>query len=83
MPLVELNRQRLIRQAIDDDIEVVATNSDGDQGRRGYLLGLLGPGSTEEVLDPGLETVVERLSVNGTLSSSCNEAINRWYGRLR
>ena len=55
MPLVELQRQRLIRQAVEDDIEVVATNSDGDQTRRRYLLGLLGPGSVEEVIDPGIQ----------------------------
>ena len=82
MPLVELQRQRLIRQAVEDDIEVVATNSDGDGGRRNYLLGLLGPGSTEEVLDPGIQVVRERLTVNGTLSNQCGSAINRWYGRL-
>ena len=74
MPLVELQRQRLIRQAVEDDIEVVATNSDGDGGRRNYLLGLLGPGSTEEVLDPGIQVVQERLTVNGTLSNQCGNA---------
>ena len=82
MPLVELQRQRLIRQAVEDDIDVVATNSDGDGGRRNYLLGLLGPGSTEEVLDPGIQVVTERLSVNGTLSNQCGAAIQRWFGRL-
>ena len=82
LPLVELQRQRLIRQAVEDDIEVVATNSDGDGGRRRYLLGLLGPGATEEVIDPGIQVVTERLSVNGQLSQQCGSAIQRWFSRL-
>ena len=53
LPLVERERQRIIRDAVEGEYNVIATNSDGSQTRREYLLGLLGVGATEEVIDPG------------------------------
>ena len=73
--------QRVIRDAVEMQVGIVATNSDGDQERRSYLLGLLGAGATEEIVDPGLEVVTVRLAdpVTGSLSDSCAGAIDRWY----
>ena len=61
---------------------MVTTNSDGSPERRALLLSRLGPGATERIIDPGLNIVTERLSVNGTLSDQCRGAIQRWYGRI-
>ena len=78
LPLVERARQRVIRDAVEMQVGIVATNSDGDQERRSYLLGLLGAGATEEIVDPGLEVVTVRLAdpVTGSLSDSCAGAIS-------
>ena len=53
LALTEFVRQGAIRGAREQEIDVIATNSDGNRDRRGFLLGLLGPGSTERVIDPG------------------------------
>ena len=84
LPLVERERQRIIRDALEAEIGIVGTNSDGAQARREYLLGLLGPGATEELVDPGIDVVSARLSdpTTGSLSDSCSNAISRWYSRL-
>ena len=65
---MEFTRQSLVRRAVAAELFVVATNSDGNTARRGELLALLGPDAAEEVLDPGIEIVKRRLSVNGRLS---------------
>ena len=52
----------IIRDAVEGEYSVVATNSDGSEERREYLLGLLGADATEEVVDPGREVVTARLS---------------------
>ena len=67
---------------IAQELDIVLTNSDGDADRRQFLLGRLGVGATERVIDPGIEVVTERLSVDGTLSDQCRDAIQRWHGRL-
>ena len=82
LPMAEYGRQALISGAIAQELDVVLTNSDGDTDRRNFLLGRLGPLATERVIDPGLEIVTERLSVQGTLDPDCAAAISRWYGRL-
>ena len=84
LQLVERERQRIIRDALEAEIGIVGTNSDGAQARREYLLGLLGPGATEELVDPGIDVVSARLSdpATGSLSDSCSSAISRWYSRL-
>ena len=84
LPLVERERQRIIRDAVEMEIGVVATNSDGAQARRSYLLGILGPDALEEIVDPGEAIVRARLSnpTTGSLSDSCGRAIQRWYSRL-
>ena len=84
LPLVERERQRIIRDAVGTEIGVVATNSDGAQVRRDYLLSLLGPDALEEIIDPGLDVVTARLSdpATGQLSPSCLSAVSRWYSRV-
>ena len=84
LPLAELLRQIAIARALENELDIVATNSDGDAGRRNYLLGLLGPGAIETILDPGRDVVTGRLAehTGGVISQQCADAINRWYGRL-
>ena len=84
LPLTEYVRRAIITGAVARDINLIATNSDGDPERRTKLLGLLGEGATERVVDPGEQIVAARLSdpVTGELSPECGSAINRWYGRL-
>ena len=84
LPTVEYLRQTLITSAVERDIEVIATNSDGDPERRAFLLGLLGPGASETVVDPGKDVVRARLadSLTFTLSIDCEQAVSRWYDRL-
>ena len=82
LPLVEAIRQTVITFAAEREIDVVATNSDGSPERRAYLLGRLGPGSVERIIDPGFDVVTQRLSdTDGTMSGQCVEARDRWYKR--
>ena len=70
-PLVEYLRRAALTAARDREIEVVLTNSDSDPERRAALLGLLKPGATERVVDPGRAVVVDRLSdSDGNLPAS-------------
>ena len=82
LPLVEYLRRAAIGVATQRGITVVATNSDGSPARRAELLGLLGLGATETVVDPGRAVVEARLSEDGVLSADCRQAADRWYGRL-
>ena len=82
MPMTEYLRRTAITAATARDITPIVSNSDGDPERRAALLGFMGPGSREVVIDPGIEVVTERLSVNGMLDPDCASAINRWYGRI-
>ena len=82
LPLTEYLRMAVIGAAQTRGLGVVTTNSDGSPERRALLLSRLGPGATELVVDPGIEIVTERLSVNGTLDPQCKAAIQRWTGRL-
>ena len=82
LALSEYTRRAMISGALEMDIEIIATNSDGSPQRREYLRGLLGPGAVEVVLDPGRAVVEQRLSVNGVLSQQCQNGINRWFGNL-
>ena len=82
LALAEYTRLAMITGAVTQEVSAIVTNSDGHRTRRDFLLGQLGPGATETVIDPGLEVVTERLSVNGVLSDQCGQAINRWYGRV-
>ena len=83
LPITEHVRRSLITGAVARDIEVIATNSDGDPARRSFLLGQLGEGATERIVDPGEDLVAARLSdpETGILSDDCKSAIGRWYGR--
>ena len=82
LPMTEYLRQAAISGALAQELDIVLTSSDGDAERRNFLLGRLGPGATERIIDPGLDIVTQRLSVDGTLSDQCRDAISRWYGRL-
>ena len=84
LPLTEYVRRSIITGAVNRDIAIIATNSDGASERRRFLLGQLGTGATERIVDPGRATVEARLAdaATGDLSPQCNEAVNRWYSRL-
>ena len=82
MPMTEYLRRTAISAATARDITPIVSNSDGDPERRRALLGFMGPGSREVVVDPGLSVVTERLSVDGVLDPQCQDAISRWYGRI-
>ena len=83
LPLTEYVRRAIISGAVTRDIDVIATNSDGDPARRAFLLGQLGAGAVERIVDPGRNIVEARLSdpETGVLSSECDSAIGRWYSR--
>ena len=83
LPLTEYVRRAIIGGAVARGITVIATNSDGDPERRAFLLGQLGTGATERVIDPGRNIVEARLSdpETGVLSPECDQAVGRWYSR--
>ena len=84
LSLAEYLRRVIISSARKRDISIVATNSDGDPERRNFLLALLGPDSSERLVDPGRDVVVARLAdtVTGELSDDCGKAIGRWFERV-
>ena len=83
LPLAEYTRRAIITGAVQREIFVVATNSDGNPQRRTFLRSLLGGNAQERIVDPGRDVVESRLaSASGVLSEQCDSAISRWYGRL-
>ena len=84
LPLAEYTRRAIITGARNREMDVIATNSDGDSVRRAFLLRELGEGAEEIVIDPGEAVVKARLSSRktGKLSRACGGAIDRWYRRL-
>ena len=83
LPLVEYTRRAAVTGAVNREVDVIATNSDGSDARRAFLLEQLGAGATERIVDPGRAVVAARLAdaSTGELSSECEGAISRWYGR--
>ena len=83
LPLVEYTRRAVVTGAVNREVDVIATNSDGSDARRAFLLAQLGAGAVERVVDPGRAVVAARLAdaATGELSSECEGAISRWYGR--
>ena len=81
LPLVEYIRRAVLTGALNRQIDVIATNSDGSPGRRNFVLAQLGAGATERIVDPGRGIVAARLSdpETGELSDECDAAISRWY----
>ena len=47
LPMAEYVRRAVVTGAVNREIDVIATNSDGDPDRRRFLLQQLGPGATE------------------------------------
>ena len=83
LAIAEYVRRAIMTVALENDVEIVVTNSDGSPTRRNFLLTQMGAGAVERVIDPGIEVVRERLAdVDGLLSVQCGDAINRWFGRL-
>ena len=83
LAVTEYLRRAAITVALENELELVVTNSDGDATRRNFLLSQMGPGATERVIDPGIDVVRQRLAdASGLLSVQCGDAINRWFGRL-
>ena len=84
LPVTEYVRRAIISAAVGRDIDVIATNSDGDPARRALLLSALGAGAVERIVDPGRDVVAARLAdpATGELSIECNAAIGRWYSRV-
>ena len=83
LPTAEFVRRAAVTAAVNRDIGVVLTNSDGSDTRRRFLLEQLGPGATERIVDPGREVVSARLAdaATGDLHPECAQAIGRWYAR--
>ena len=84
LPTVEYLRRAAISAAVSREVFVYATNSDGSATRRAFLVGELGEGASERIVDPGRAVVSARLAdpETGELSGDCDAAIGRWYGRL-
>ena len=68
-----------IDAAVAGGYPAITTNSNGNPERRRVLLNRLGTEAIEEVLDPGEDEVVRRLSGRGGLSRQCRSAVDRWY----
>ena len=85
MPTVEYTRRAIITSAVERDLDVIASNSDGSPVRRAQLLGYLGQGAVERIVDPGRDVVAARLAdpVSGVLSLQCEGALSRWFGESR
>ena len=56
LPLAEYTRRAATTGAVDRQLFAIVTNSDGDADRRRTLLGLLGAGGQERIIDPGRES---------------------------
>ncbi len=82
VPTAQYLRSRVITEARNRDLRIVATNSNGDPEQRQRLLVQLA--GVERIIDPGREVVEQRLSdtITGQLTDQCREAINRWYDNL-
>ena len=83
LPLTEYVRRAAVTGAVNREVDVIATNSDGASERRKFLLEQLGAGATERIVDPGRDVVTARLAdpETGILSDECDSAIGRWYSR--
>ena len=84
LPLAAAIRRYTIVEAVARDLDVVASNSDGDPERRAGLLRIMGPGASERIIDPGIGVVRERLTfgLDYEPSAQCEKAIQLWYGRI-
>ena len=87
--ITEYLRQTALRQAVAREIEIVATNSDGDPARRQELIRRMGGPTVviERVIDPGIDEITRRLigdrdaedPAEQLRQAQCRQAIGRWY----
>ena len=82
LAMAEYIRKAAISGALEMDLDPIVTNSDGSPQRRQFLLTLLGAGSTERVIDPGIDVIHKLLSRDGVITQQCADAADRWYKRL-
>ena len=84
LPLAEYVRQAAIRGALAQELDVIATNSDGNPQRRAFLLSKLGHNAVERIVDPGEAVVSARLAdpLTGEVAEECEQAIARWFSRV-
>ena len=83
LPITEYVRLAAIGAAVDRDLGVIATNSDGSPARRAGLLRRLSAGAREEILDPGEDFVTAALEDPFfEIDPECSGAIGRWYTRI-
>ena len=78
--LAEYLRRVAITAAVARGIRVITSNSDSDLARRRFLLGELGPGSVERIVNVDYDIAISNLQgPNGATSDQCREAVERWY----
>ena len=79
LAMTEYLRRVAISNARENEVYAIVTNSDSDLRRREFLLTEIGD-AEEIIFDPGIAVVRQRLSApDGTLSTSCTQAIRRWF----
>ena len=79
LPITEFSRRAILSAARERQLDVIATNSDGDPQRRAFLLLQLGDGATETIIDPGRDVVRNRWRTASLVSCRAN-AVRRWKG---
>ena len=74
-------RSVVVRNALDSDLNVaVSTGTPNMAVKWSEVAAERGASFSVQTIDPGIETVRERLAVDGVLSDQCESAIGRWYG---
>ena len=78
--LAEYLRRVAITASVARGIRVITSNSDSDMARRRFLLGELGPGSVERIVNVDYDIAISNLQgPGGATSDQCREAVERWY----
>ena len=78
--LAEYLRRVAITASVARGIRVITSNSDSDLDRRQFLLGELGPGARERIVNVSYDIAVSNLQgPNGATSDQCRLAVERWY----
>ena len=78
--LAEYLRRVAITASVARGIRVITSNSDSDMARRRFLLGELGPGSVERIVNVDYDIAISNLQgPGGATSDQCRQAVERWY----